>query len=434
LRGISCAALLVGVTAAPSDPPRRGAFERRIETALPGKAVVVLDRDVYERARRDLGDLRVFDDRGRQVPYLLEGARDPVQPVPRQPRVLNRAFVRGESSSVTLDFGSPVLKSELALSLSGDNFRRRVAVFGRNRHDDRWETLTDGAYVFAVPPPAAARYETVLLPENNFQFLKVTVYDGPDDTAPVEIRQARARPQERRRPREQAMTVPLRADEDDRAHETRVVVDLGARHQPFRALVLDVADAQFFRGVVVEARVEPPPGRPPSREGPYWRPLAEGTVYRYEEGGGRAHEQLRVEACGRERMLRLRIRNRDDRPLQLRALTVLTPVERLVFDAEPGRTYALSYGSDALDAPVYDIARTVGDPAIWIAQAGEARLGEAGRRAEQAARAPWTERHPALLWAGLATLVLLLGTVTWRALRAAEGRPDEAAGDRAREP
>jgi hypothetical protein len=104
--------------------------------------------------------------------------------------VLNRSFVRDKSSSLTLDFGAPVLKSELSLSLSGDNFRRRVAVEGRNKHEAAWETLTDGAYVFAVPAPWAARYETVPLPENNFQFLRVTEFDGPDDTEPVDIREA----------------------------------------------------------------------------------------------------------------------------------------------------------------------------------------------------------------------------------------------------
>ena len=193
MKSVLAAALLIGVTAPAADPPR-GAFERTVAVARPGRVVITLDRDVYERARRDLGDLRVFDDGQRQVPYLIEAAREAVEAGPRRPHVLNRSFVREKSSSLTLDFGAPVLKSELALSLSGDNFRRRVAVEGRNKHEAAWETLTDGAYVFAVPPPWAARYETVPLPENNFQFLRVTVFDGPDDTEPVDIREAWARP------------------------------------------------------------------------------------------------------------------------------------------------------------------------------------------------------------------------------------------------
>lgn len=417
------AAALLLSAATPSAAPR-GAYERKVEAAQPGKVVVALDRDVYERARRDLGDLRVLDEGDRQVPYLIEAAREEADAPPRRPRVLNRAFVRGQSSSLTLDFGAPVLKSELALALGGDNFRRRVAVEGRNRHEAEWETLTDGAYVFAVPPPFAARYETVPLPDNNFQFLRVTVFNGPDDDEPVEIRDAWARPQERRRPREVESALPLRAVEDAPAHETLVMLDLGARHQPFRGVVLGAADASFFRGVVVEARGEPfgP------RQEPYWHELAEGTIYRYDEDGHH-HEQLRIDVAGRERMLRLRIRNRDDRPLQLRRVAVLEPVERLVFTAEAGHAYRVTYGSDALDAPVYDIARTVGDPGVWIAQAAEARLGPPAAAPRTTRLPPWTERHPALVWSGLAVLVLALGGLTWRAFKAADGgdTPPEAA-------
>jgi hypothetical protein len=173
------AAALLLAAATPGEPPR-GAYQRTVE-AQPGKVVVTLDRDVYERARRDLGDLRVEDEAERQVPYLIEAAREAPDAPPRRPRVLNRVFARGQSSSLVLDFGAPVLKSELGLTLAGDNFRRRVAVEGRNKHDAEWETLTDGAYVFAVPAPFAARYETVTLPDNNFQFLRVTVFNGPDD-------------------------------------------------------------------------------------------------------------------------------------------------------------------------------------------------------------------------------------------------------------
>jgi hypothetical protein len=48
-----------------------------------------------------------------------------------------------------------------------------------------------------------------------------------------------------------------------------------------------------------------------------------------------------------------------------------------------------------------------------------ASLGPAQRVTVEARPAPWTERHPALLWAGLVSVVAALAAVTWRALRAA---------------
>lgn len=392
--------------------------ERALTVDAPGRTVVALDAPIYERARADLGDLRVRDDEGRQVPYLLERAVDDGPAPVRHPVIRNRGFTRGQSAQATLDFGAPVLKSELTLALSGDDFRRHVVVEGRSRHEGAWTTLTDTAYVFAVPGSPAARYETVALPENNFQILRVTVEHGPDDPERIEIADAWTRPADRRRPREVPLEPRMSRLEDRDAHETMLTLDLGARFQPFRAIAVEVSDARFFRGVSVEARVDPPSRGPAEPARPLaFRHLGEAPIYRYEVGGER-HESLRLPVSGRERVLRLRIRNRDDAPLAIGRVTVLVPVERLVFDAAPGRRYVLRYGDPAAAPPRYDLARTAGDPALYAARAAEGAL-QAPRDVpvEDRDDRPWTERHPALLWAGLLAVVAAMGGVTWRALR-----------------
>src|SRR5262249_23318656 len=153
----------------------------------------------------DLGDLRVVEAGGAEVPYLLERVEEEEPRPPLRPRIRNRVFTRGQLSEVTLDFGAPTLKSQPTPSLGGGNFRRRGEGGGRAAADPAWQTLTDSAYVFAVPAPLPARYETVPLPENNFPLLRVTVFNGPDDPEKIEIRDACVRPAQRRRPRE----VPL---------------------------------------------------------------------------------------------------------------------------------------------------------------------------------------------------------------------------------
>lgn len=395
--------------------------ERAIAVPGPGRVVVTLDAAVYEGARADLGDLRVVDAAGAEVPYLVERVADEPLLPPQHPQIGNRVFRRGQEAQATLDFGVPTLKSQLTLSLSGDNFRRRVKVEGRARTDSRWATLTDSAYVFAVPEPSAARYETVALPENNFPLLRVTVYHGPDDPETIEILGASTRPAERRRPRERTLRPRLRRREDAPAHETILTVDLGARHQPLRGLRLDVSDPAFFRGVIVEARLDPLPAGAGEAALPLsWRFLGEGAIYRYEEGG-ETREGLRLDLTGRERVLRLRVRNRDDRPLAIEGVTVFVPVERLAFEARPGEQYRLRYGDARLSAPTYDLARTAGDPALFAARAEPAALlSPQALPAAPPPPPPWTERNPVVLWAGLLAVVAALGAVTWRALRTAE--------------
>lgn len=396
-----------------------GSVERAIAAPGPGRVVVTLDAAVYEAAREDLGDLRVFDSEGAEVPYLIERVEEEAPGPEVHPQIGNRRFRRGEEAEATLDFGAATLKSEVTLRLSGDNFRRRVKVEGRPRPEPSWATLTDSAFVFAVPGPSPARYETVPLPENNFPLLRVTVSNGPDDPPRIEILDAATRPARRRRPREIPLTSRMLRTEDGRDHETILIVDLGARHQPFRGFRLDVSDAAFFRGVIVEARVDPRPGAAGPGLPLAWRYLGCGAIYRYDDEGER-REALRLDISGRDRVVRLRVRNRDDRPLAIASVTALVPIERLAFEARPGARYRLRYGDPSLSAPSYDLARTAGAPALYAARAQPGPLlAVASVPAAPPPPPPWTERNPLLLWGGLLAVIGGLGAVTWRALRTA---------------
>ncbi len=399
--------------AAASQPP---SVSRGIEAPTSGRAAVALDRDVYERARADLADLRVVDEAGASVPYVLERAELEAGVDRVVPTVRDRGFSRGRSESLTLDFGRPFAKRDLDLSLSGDNFRRRVAVEGSD-DGHSWTTLSDGAYVFAVPGAPPARYESVPLGNDDRRYLRVTVFHGPDDPERIEIRQVSARPAGQPAPALVAQRRPFARYEDPERHETLLVLDLGARHQPFQDLLIDVGDPRFFRGVAVEARrdvVSDRRGEPPS--GPTWVPLGEAAIYRYGEAG--PWESLQIGVSGRERGIRLRIRNRDDNPLDVRGVEVLAPVERVLFDVAPSKRYRLTYGSADLRAPSYDLARTLGSGlAAWAASATTATLRAPVNQAPPTRAEPWTERHPALLWCGLLVVVGGLAAVTWNALR-----------------
>ena len=394
---------------AASSPPT---LERVVAVDVAGRVAVRLDRDVYEGARRDLGDLRVLDGRGAEVPFVVDRAQPDREEADVRPAVRNRGWRADGAATAVLDFDGRLPKRRLLLRLSGDNFRRRVAVEGGEdgRH---WTTLVDEAWIFAVPGPEPARYESVDLPENDFPLLRVVVHPAPDEKGRPGIEDA-WRPGEGRAPRREESLAPRWSEAPEAGkRETWLTVDLGARHQPFTAIELDVGDLRFFREVRVEERRDPAaPGA-----GERWIEIARGQVHRLEHEG-RRREGLRIEAAGRARGLRLRVGNGDDRPLRVERVVVKVPVERLLFEAPRPGAYRLTYGSADRPAPAYDLVRTAGDLAAWGRTAHPLRLGPVRRlAAEDAAPAPWTERHPALLWAGLLLVVAALGALTWRALR-----------------
>jgi len=401
----------LSLAAAPSPVPP--AWERPIEVDAAGRVSVRLDRDVYEAARADLGDLRVLDEGGRDVPYVIDRAERLGLPEAR-PVVRNRGWKADGAATAVLDFGRRLGKRRLQLRLSGDNFRRRVAVEGG---DDgvTWVMLVDEAWVFAVPGEEPARYETVDLPENDFPLLRVVAHPAPDEKGRPAIDDAWV-PGDGGPPRgEERLSARWGEAQDSKARETWLTLDLGARHQPFHAVELDVTDERFFREVLVEARHDP---RTPGGA-LWWEEIGRGALYRLEHEE-RRRECLRIEARGRERALRVRVRNLDDRPLQLRGVAVRVPVERLLFEAErPGR-YRLTYGSADQTAPSYDLGRTAGDLGAWSEAALAARLGPPRRLAAAGDEGrPWTERHPSLLWGGLLAVVVALGALTYGALRRA---------------
>jgi hypothetical protein len=407
-------ALLAGEALAAGPGGAVPALEREIRVDAAGRVAVRLDRDAYEGAREDLGDLRVQDEGGREVPYVLDRAGPRGRGEDLRPALRNNGWRKDGSVTAVLDFGARVAKRRLELRLSGDNFRRRVAVEGGG-DGASWTTLVDEAWVFAIPGPGPFRQEGVELPENDFPLLRVVVHRAGDEKGRVSIHDAFVPGDRRRPPLEERLEVRWSEAQEAARRETWLAVDLGARHQPVEAVVLDVADERFFREVRVEARRDPPePGGPSS-----WEQIGHGAVHRLEHEG-RRRECLRVEARGRVRSLRVRVRNRDDRPLQVRSVAALVPVERLLFEAAaPGR-YRLTYGAPDRPAPSYDLARTAGDPDVWAATALAGSLGPPGRRAAAApAPPPWTERHPALLWAGLLAVVVALGGLTFAALRRA---------------
>lgn len=413
--GAAALLVLAQAVAGPASPSPQPAFERPILAAGPGRAAVRLDRDVYEAARADLGDLRVRDDAGGLVPFLIDRgqAAAPASDVPAAVR--NQGWRPDGAASAVLDFGGHLRKTRLRLSLSGDNFRRLVSVEGGETGTD-WTTIVDEAWVFAVPGASPARYETLVLPENDFALLRVVVHPGDGERERILVRGALVPAGQEAPRREQVLQPPWTRAEEAAAHETWLTLDLGARHQPFHAIDLDVADQRFFREVRIEARREPPSGSGAL----WWADLGGGAVHRLEHDG-RRRECLRLAVSGRERVLRLRLRNGDDRPLTIRAVSVRVPVERVVFEASAGRSYRLAYGSPRESSPAFDLARTVGDAGAWADAAVEGALGPARRGPGPTDSTPWTERHPLLLWGGLLAVVAALAALTFRALSSAEG-------------
>ena len=112
---------------------------------------------------------------------------------------------------------------------------------------------------------------------------------------------------------------------------------------------------------------------------------------------------------------KITVHNRNDAPLIDLHPILQTVPRRVVFRSEPGRTYRLVYGNQRATRPQYEMERLVDASALDAAAV--ARLGDAQRNASYADPAPWTERHPIVLWGALGIALGVLGFLAVRTLR-----------------
>ncbi|MCX6998333.1 MAG: hypothetical protein NTV49_14920, partial [Kiritimatiellaeota bacterium] len=194
--------------------------------------------------------------------------------------------------------------------------------------------------------------------------------------------------------------------------ERATIVTLDAGRRPLNRLMLDVVDNNFSRPVTLQTLV-----------------VRHGVEAWADAGGGRllsialpgyARRELALDfpeqRLGRARLV---LRDGDNPPLTIRAVTGSGPVYRLLFLAEPGRRYRLLYGAASCVAPNYDLdsvlasARRGLQPAVW--QLGEP-VKNADYRAAPASR--WAWLNSSWVFGGaLALMLLVLGALLFHAAR-----------------
>ena len=159
-------------------------FSRNLRPAPAGLSVLLLDADVLARSR--VADLRIVDDRGRQVPYVVEQRHEPLVVALRVPKA---ATNDGSVYAFSLPYASLPPNTRLVITTSARVFERDV-VFRRPADESRGrEQETLGHFTWRSteadlqPPPL-----TFDLPTNGTRTFELVIDEG--DNAPLPIAEA----------------------------------------------------------------------------------------------------------------------------------------------------------------------------------------------------------------------------------------------------
>jgi hypothetical protein len=403
---------LVAVTGAAfaADLPdawRAWRFSRTIPLETPsGLIEVELPRDLLAHSANHLADLRLLDDRGKEVPYVLYVDRGG-DPVIRSStaKLRENSFVPGQFTQVVLEVQTDALfHNTVRIDTPESDFINWVEVAASD--DARlWRIVKARAPISRFRKENLEGSQTIHYSENASRFLRLRIFESAHQ---LPVTGAAILTYDTRQPARLPVPVPaaFQLDSSAPSNLTRWSADLSTDQLPVTELVFSTIQPEFYRAVRILT----------SADGKEWRTICGGEIFRYKVGE-KLEESLRVsfpENWG-GRYWRVEILNGNDAPLTETTLS-LNMIPRFVFfQPAEGRSYRMIYGNAAAVAPQYDLSRIFhfqGKPSGSIVIAGP----EEGT-SNYADPRPYTERHPNILWSALGVAVILLAYAAFRALR-----------------
>ena len=420
------AAMWLLLFAAATPEIRYFQFERSV--AMPaqsaGQTCAAVDPAVFAHASNGLADLRLYQGAVSspvETPYVVRAAA-PIASTSHSLPVLNL----GKSGSQTVfDAAMPAGSyTDLQLDIDGQNFLATVTVAGSQTQTGASRTKLGSFTIFDLTQQRLGRSTVLHLPQSDFRFLHFQIA-GPIEpqnvtglsvvevpvTQPKYLAVAQtATGTQKGRDSIFEFTVPARTPVD------RIVFAPGA--QP----------SSFSRDVQVKVA---PVARPPANDStePPQPFTTTGNILRVhstQDGHRIDEEHLAIDApqvnYDNPATWTVTIENGDDAPIQIASIQLEMTEHDLCFDAAAGAAYTLYYGDSALAAPQYDYAALF----VPAAHATAAQLGAETANPAYQPRPdlrPFTEKHPALLWMALILVMVLLGAVAIRSVKATQGKP-----------
>ena len=389
----------------------------------------VLTPSVFDGARIDLADLRLYDAIGREIPYALRvrSPRNATQAVPATQ--FNDVEGPDKTNLLSLDLGQEVIEhNEVQIKTRGSGFRRSVLLEG-SQDGEQWSVLADKNLLNFGEGDDKLIEDRIAYPPCRLRYLRITLHRDPQidkQLVPIEEVVVRRRIEV---PGEYVTREVVFGEREgvktQNGPGSAWFIDLGGRHNPVERLHVDIADPEFARDYFIEAAGPPAPRSSP------WR-VASGQWQR------RAGEAIKpmVATFPEQRAARLRLSITDHRnpALHLQEMRVTAAVRQVIFevDGELIEPVQLFYGNPEAAAPNYDFAKNLPktpSPAPYRLEL-EPRQGNPRY---QPPPLPLTERLPWLIYVllglAIAALGLLIANLARAAIAVSEARHQPAQAD-----
>lgn len=360
--------------------------------------------EIYGPAQGDLADLRLIDRSGREIPYLLHAQQEQCQRTWRSASLSDTGFTPGRYSQALIDTGSngsPHNAVEITTDQKDFFAWTEIAA-----SDDRitWRIVREKAPFYRFDGDRLNSGEILSYPLTRSRWLRLRFLQGEKALLATS---ARITQEIRSEAEHMPLNTRFQLDARQEEREERWQTDLGQNLPPISAFRLESSQQEFHRGIRISA----------SDDGKNWRSIAHGHLYRHAATlDARQRAVLKISFPeSRARFWRISILNHNDPALPDLQISMLTIPRHVAFKREAGQDYHLLYGNPRAKPAQYELAQ-LSNGTQWQ-NAPLATLGKEAANTAHVNPAPWSERHPWLLWSALIAAVGVLAWIAINALR-----------------
>jgi len=317
--------------------------EQHFEIAAPGLVKLSLPAATLDSARPALEDLRLCDDAGNELPFLIE------HPAPAGKLVQNaksfQVSLNATTTVITLETGLAQPLDGVTLESPTGNFIKAVRVDG-SADGKSWQPLAQGQPIFRQQ--FGASHLHISFSAAVWRWLRLTVDDQRSQAIPFTGAQVCAAAAEATPGEIQTVAI---AGRNENPGETRLTLNLGAANLDVASVKIETDEPLFTRTVTLAV--------PQIMEnGIREQTVGQGVIYRVAVEGRPASANLSVplETQVRSHELVLHIQNGDSPPLAVSAVRLERRPVYLVFLARSAGTFHLLTGNKFCAAAHYDLA------------------------------------------------------------------------------
>jgi hypothetical protein len=404
MRSASIAFLLFAVLAGPNVPEPAIPYFTNVQDVRivqPDRQnYVAVDEEIWNHARPDLADLRVYDGEG-QVQYVLSQENGGVSTEQQEAKILNLGRIAGHTE-FDIDVEGIAEYDRVRLRLDAKDFIATAWASGGNALGQGATTELGSSTLYDFTREALGSNSLLKVPPSSFHYLHVRL---SPEIRPQQVKGATVSNLHEKQA--SWSNVGSCATPEQKGRSTVITCDVPEK-MPLNRIAFQVASGQvnFRRTVsIVDAKS---------------LQVGNGEISRVRINRGGmlvTSEDLAVSILAKPSgALTVTVDNGDNPPLMPISVQPLAVERRIYFDPQGKMGLKLYYGDEKLSAPVYDYARFFRlDESAARAQLGPGAHNDAytGRPDTR----PWSERHQAVLWVAMLLAVAALAVVAIRGIK-----------------